>query len=348
VEEFVTAATIYKKVEGISDEDALEGLPLLLTGEANPWWNGIKSNVSTWKEAMDPVRNAFAPRVPNYRLFQDIFETPQTATISTDQYVTMQRDRLARMSRKLDEEWQLDVVYGLLRKAIRDRVPRDAVANFAELLEKARVVEQSERESRKTLQEAAAPEKRGEKSQGNRWIKCEYCRNFGHEEHECRKKQRDVAKGQTASTTRSAPRPAKTAAEKKQIHCYGCHRPGVYRDNCPTCSGPNSGVSNEICALTVHSVVPRLSPTVLVSIADLQESAIVDTAACNSVARADLYKHLLATGHPTQKVVVAITFADGNTRLSTYLRSKPSSSSRITRFAPPSSSCPRATPRVPC
>jgi hypothetical protein len=121
VEEFVTAATIYKKLEGIS----------------------------TSKEAMDLVRNAFAPRVPNYRLFQDIFETPQSATISTDQYVTMQRDRLARMSRKLDEEWQLDVVYGLLRKAIRDRVPRDAVANFAELLEKARVVEQSERESRK-------------------------------------------------------------------------------------------------------------------------------------------------------------------------------------------------------
>jgi hypothetical protein len=76
VEEFVTAATIYKKVEGFSDEDGLEGLPLLLTGEANPWWNGIKSNASTWKEAMDLVRNAFAPRVPNYRLFQGIFETP--------------------------------------------------------------------------------------------------------------------------------------------------------------------------------------------------------------------------------------------------------------------------------
>jgi hypothetical protein len=52
----------------------------------------------------------------------------------------------------------------------------------------------------------------------------------------------------------------------------------------------------------------------LVSIADLQESAIVDTAACNSVASADLYKHLLATGHLTQKVVVAVTFADGNTK----------------------------------
>jgi hypothetical protein len=32
LEEFVTAATIYKKVEGTSDEDALKGLPLLLTG----------------------------------------------------------------------------------------------------------------------------------------------------------------------------------------------------------------------------------------------------------------------------------------------------------------------------
>jgi hypothetical protein len=68
------------------------------------------------------------------------------------------------MSRKLDEEWQLDVVYELLRSAIRDRVPRDDVANFTELLEKARVVEQSEQESRETLQEAAAPEKRSGKT----------------------------------------------------------------------------------------------------------------------------------------------------------------------------------------
>jgi hypothetical protein len=162
----------------------------------------VKSNASTWQEAMDMVRNASAPKTPNYRLFREVLDTPQSATITIDQYVTMQRDRLARMSRKLDEEWQLDVVYELLRKTIRDRVPRDDVANFTELLEKARVVEQSEQESRETLQEAAAPEKRSGKTQGNRSsIKCEYCRNFGHEEHECRKKQRYVAKGQTASTT---------------------------------------------------------------------------------------------------------------------------------------------------
>jgi hypothetical protein len=55
------------------------------------------------------------------------------------------------MSRKLDEEWQLNVLYELLRSAIRDRVPRDGVANFTKLLEKARVVEQSEQESRETL-----------------------------------------------------------------------------------------------------------------------------------------------------------------------------------------------------
>jgi hypothetical protein len=110
------------------------------------------------------VRNASAPKTPNYRLFREVLDTPQSATITIDQYVTMQRDRLARMSRKLDEEWQLDVVYELLRSAIRDRVPRDGVANFTKLLEKARVVEQSEQESRETLQEAAAPEKRSGKT----------------------------------------------------------------------------------------------------------------------------------------------------------------------------------------
>jgi hypothetical protein len=40
-----------------------------------------------------------------------------------DQYVivTVQRDRFYRVSRELDEERQLDIVYGLLRKAIKDR-----------------------------------------------------------------------------------------------------------------------------------------------------------------------------------------------------------------------------------
>jgi hypothetical protein len=61
-------------------------------------------------------------------------------------------------------------------------------------------------------------------------------------------------------------------------------------------------------------MVPRRSPTVSVSISGVQESAIVDTVACYSVASAGLDKYLLATGHPTQKVIVKATLADNDAR----------------------------------
>jgi hypothetical protein len=90
-----------------------------------------------------------------------------------------------------------------------------------------------------------------------------------------------------------------------QVCCYGCQRPDIHRKNCPTCNETDSGTSalNGFCALNVNPMVSRRSPTVSVSISGVQESAIVDTVACYSVASAGLDKHLLETGHPTQNVI---------------------------------------------
>jgi hypothetical protein len=106
--------------------------------------------------------------------------------------------------------------------------------------------------------------------------------------------------------------PPPVAAGATQVCCYGCQRPGIHRKNCPTCNVTDSGTSalNGFCTLNVNPLVPRRSPTVSVSISDVQESAIVHTVACYSVASAGLDKHLLATGHPTQKVIVKATRAD--------------------------------------
>jgi hypothetical protein len=106
------------------------------------------------------------------------------------------------------------------------------------------------------------------------------------------------------------------AAGATQVRCYGCQRPGIHRKNCPTCNVTDSGTSalNVFCALNVNPMVPRRSLTVSVSISGVQESAIVDTVACYSVASAGLDKHLLATGHPTQKVIVKATLVDNDAR----------------------------------
>ncbi|CAH1366061.1 unnamed protein product [Tenebrio molitor] len=76
--------------------------------------------------------------------------------MAMDQYVTIQRDRFSQMTRELDEVWQIDIVYGLVRKKIRDRVSRTDIETFEDLLENARVIKANERDtgcSDKTLDE---------------------------------------------------------------------------------------------------------------------------------------------------------------------------------------------------
>ncbi|XP_063904794.1 activity-regulated cytoskeleton associated protein 2-like [Zophobas morio] len=230
VEEFITAANIFKDMEGISDQAAIAGLPLLLTAEANQWWNGVKSTIESWKHAIELIRKAFAPRRANHRLFLEIqdcvdmvigartftsvvqqlrdhgtfnFKLTIVAVIGqkeepedlpTDKYVTLQRERLGQMSRELDEQWQLDVIYGLLRYKIRDRVPRTDIATFQELLERCRDVEENERESGTTKRvtpaaASAATAPANERKERTR-IKCQFCKCFGHTAQECRKQKR--------------------------------------------------------------------------------------------------------------------------------------------------------------
>jgi hypothetical protein len=47
-----------------------------------------------------------------------------------DQYVTIQRDLFSQMTRELDEVWQIEIVYGLVRKNIRDRVSCTDIATL--------------------------------------------------------------------------------------------------------------------------------------------------------------------------------------------------------------------------
>ncbi|KAJ3655157.1 hypothetical protein Zmor_014294 [Zophobas morio] len=96
VEEFITTASLYKRLEKISDEDALETLPILLREEALTWWNGVRNSVNTWPAAVQLIRGRLRPRAPNHRLFKEIFNEPQGDEVSTDAYITRQRERLCR------------------------------------------------------------------------------------------------------------------------------------------------------------------------------------------------------------------------------------------------------------
>ncbi|RZB40425.1 hypothetical protein BDFB_010472 [Asbolus verrucosus] len=139
VEEFITAITIFKTVEQIEDKDAITGLPLLLTGEANQWWKGVKDSIQTFDAAVQAIRNAFAPKQPNFRIFGEIFAHAQPEGISLDQYITIQRERFAQLSRPMDE----------IHK-IRDRISRGDINSFTELLDRGRVIEATREGTKET------------------------------------------------------------------------------------------------------------------------------------------------------------------------------------------------------
>ncbi|KRF97955.1 uncharacterized protein Dwil_GK27091 [Drosophila willistoni] len=144
VDEFITAVEAYKEVEGISDKDALKGLPLLFIGIAVMWWKGVRRDVHTWENAMQLIRDHFSPTKPSYQIYMEIFETKQGSAEVIDQFVCKQRALLAKLPEgRHDEATELDFVYGLLQPKYRESIPRHEIKAFRELLEKGRNVERT-------------------------------------------------------------------------------------------------------------------------------------------------------------------------------------------------------------
>ncbi|KAL0810547.1 hypothetical protein ABMA28_010667 [Loxostege sticticalis] len=102
-----------RECAAVSDEHALRGLPMLLTGDAAIWWQGVRTT---------------------------IFAEEQTDERS-DSFISRVRANLSRLPYKLHEQVQVDIVYGLLNHKIRKRVPYGSVKSIDWLLEQARFVE---------------------------------------------------------------------------------------------------------------------------------------------------------------------------------------------------------------
>lgn len=143
VEAFLTAVNVFKRLEHITDEDALTSLPVILKDDAAKWWQGAKCSVTRWVDFEDALRATFAPKKPEYVIYMEIYGEKQTLDIPTDTFVTTKRLLFAELPRheQLTEKQQLDIVYGLLNLHIRDKVPRDGITTFDDLLHQALGVE---------------------------------------------------------------------------------------------------------------------------------------------------------------------------------------------------------------
>ncbi|XP_011706440.1 PREDICTED: uncharacterized protein LOC105461632, partial [Wasmannia auropunctata] len=130
VEAFIDAIVTYKKCTNTSDENALKGLPILLTNIAATWCQGVKHTVNSWDTAIELLKQTYGPKKPAYRIYKELFAGEQEEATSTDIFICKARALLSK-----------DMVYGLLVYKIRKEIPRDKVTSFTELLDLAREVE---------------------------------------------------------------------------------------------------------------------------------------------------------------------------------------------------------------
>ncbi|XP_069355150.1 uncharacterized protein [Maniola hyperantus] len=331
---FIDSVQIYKDCVGVSDDIALRGLPMLLTDFAATWWQGVKHSVASWQEALTLLRQTFGPRLPPHKIYREIFSREQGKE-RTDVFVCRVRALIAQLppNTLTENPVQLDIVYGLLHKRIREKVLRSAVSSFAELLQQARVVEEVlEEGSSPTGNYTATPThlpppvtpaltsptpaevKPEETSQDKPRLRCSFCKMFGHAKDDCRR-----LKDKTTSTPVKS-EPVITPSElRPSINCFGCGAPGVIRSNCQTCREKNATLPSPTAfqSVSVDGAVlnPRVRPLLKIEVFGSVGTALLDTGAKQSVASVSLTKHLRSNGQVFNSVETELRFADGSQRI---------------------------------
>ncbi|XP_028175735.1 uncharacterized protein LOC114363967 [Ostrinia furnacalis] len=308
VETFLAAVNVYKKLEHIQDEDALTGLPLLLTDDAATWWQGVKTQVRTWVDFETRLRHTFAPKKLPYIIYQEIVRVSQVHQ-STASFIAEKRALIAQLpeSHKLVEDQLIDLVYGQLRLDIREKIAREHVTTFDDLLEKTREVESHMLEkanlTQRPLEDPPIKPKR-----------CNFCRIPGHTAETCRKK----AKAEQSDAVKPSPT-TDIKPEKPRLSCYGCGEPGVVRSRCTKCSSQRRTSSNDasFCGVKIGEMNPR--PVVRIQIGHIKGTAQIDTGARSNVASYSLYQQLRKNGYIFEEKEMSITLADGIPKRQTAL-----------------------------
>uniref|UniRef100_A0A2A4JQ27 Ty3 transposon capsid-like protein domain-containing protein n=1 Tax=Heliothis virescens TaxID=7102 RepID=A0A2A4JQ27_HELVI len=158
VETFIDAIEAYKECTNTYDDVAIKGMSMLLTNEAATWWQSIRSEVTSWKDVIQYLRDAYGDRRPEHKIFRELFKIEQAEDVRTDIFVAKSRALMSRLpASDLSLKVQLDMVYGLLHRKIRKRLRREEVCNFSELLNKSRIIEETIAESTKSETLNSAP-----------------------------------------------------------------------------------------------------------------------------------------------------------------------------------------------
>lgn len=346
VEAFIDAITVYKDCLTISDNHAVKGMSMLLTDSAATWWQGIKASVNTFEEALDALRHAYGFSKPPYQIYIELFSQSQDNQ-KTNLFISRVRSLFSRLTGEsaLSEHIQLDITYGLLNPKIRDRVPRDKVCTFKELIEQARLAEQALNDfnTMSGITSKASSALTNTNISQRKSKQCSYCKNFGHVKEECRKlssrtcinketKPLTISNANDDTSAESPTRDVSPRTDKKQLACYGCNTPGYIRSNCPKCSTfayASTSDSTEDSVIESSNFLyntvllqnarlhpeftPAIRPLAKINVLGHNGYCFLDSGAQTSIAGSMLRDILLEEGTPCVMKPMNMTLADGKT-----------------------------------
>lgn len=302
IDEFITTIEIYKDIERIPDGDALKGFPLLLEDAAATWWQALKTEAKTFKEATTLLRKHFAPARPNYITWSKICENRQKKDEPTDTFVTKQRALFNTIPEpKPPVAMQIDILFSQLLPHIKHHIRREEVNSFNDLLSQARTLELQE------LEKNAPTTPVTEVSTRTGQIRCSYCKKRGHGEKDCRKK--GAVLQQTDNT-----KPGQSTDTITKISCYGCGKPDVYRSKCPTCNEKQKRSPRTVEFYYSNEKLGNGIPTVDVEICGKPGRAHFDTGARTSIASQELYQCMKTRGCKFTRTQANIYLADGTSK----------------------------------
>ncbi|KAJ8939663.1 hypothetical protein NQ314_011052 [Rhamnusium bicolor] len=316
VEAFVGAVSTYKSCANVSDENALRGLPMLLTGLAAKWYQGVKNTIDSWDSALTLLKDVYGPKKPAFKIFRKLFAEEQKDT-KAELFICNARALLAKLPYTLEENVYLDMVYGLLNKSVRERIPRDDATTFNELFTRIRSVEASFGD---LVDRSDADQYSKEIKFRKERPKCTFCRRFGHLVEDCRTKRRQTSKTE-GNKLETVSTPTPVTKTTPTYSCYGCGTPGVVRSK--KCNEPKSSPadikSNFSQPSTSQSsffgiTIPQFSqishrPILPIKIFEEYGLAYADTGATRSIAGQKLYS-LVKGNVPICYETLSISLAD--------------------------------------
>ncbi|KAJ8981051.1 hypothetical protein NQ317_018023 [Molorchus minor] len=322
VDAFLDSILTYKDCTNVSDDNALRGLSMLLEGIAATWWQGIKKTIPDWKTAVTTLKEAYSKKLPPPLVYRKIFAREQSANETTEMFVCHFRSLTAQLPYELTEEQQLDMVYGLLNRRIRKRLPRSEFSEFKGLLMKSRTIEQSLQEQTvdDTKESCVKTIKSEDKSVKKLRPRCSFCKNFGHNRDECRKLSKKDSLPETSEPTKRLVTENPQNETRSQIVCYGCGQPGVIRSKCQKCKGNDTTETLQVRSLGFYQVsqisAPNTSPRPLLplTIAGVEGVGFADSGAQVSIAGHKLYQVLQENGYTFQASSARLSYADGYIR----------------------------------